>query len=222
MRKMVAVVYDAEWFNVNQGLRHEGLCLEYLSDAHAIVNEICSYFRPKLNKNGWKYEEYVEPIVATKIKKLWLRVYSQEDVTNKQLSFKFARGLVAEYKGFKVNWAEHAASARTLRKNVKIKKATNEEKKMHFEEVLTRKGPSTLKTSGNVLSSGLEGSVSFDSLKVRKVEGSCKYRGAPLDRNNKGRALSNPSFSISPHWSAAELENMKFVVSSKESLLGER
>jgi preprotein translocase subunit SecA len=135
---MVAVVYDAEWFNVNQGLRNEGLCLEYLSDAHAIVNEICSYFGPKLNKNGWKYEEYVEPIVATKIKKLWRRVYSQEDVTNKQLSFKFARGLVVEYKGFKVNWAEHAASARTLRKNVKIKKAANEEKKMHFEEVFDK------------------------------------------------------------------------------------
>jgi hypothetical protein len=49
-----------------------------------------SYFGPKLNKNGWKSEEYVEPIVATKIKKLWRRVYSQEDVTNKQLSFKFA------------------------------------------------------------------------------------------------------------------------------------
>jgi hypothetical protein len=93
---------------------------------------------------------------------------------------------------------------------------------VHFEELLTSKDPSTLKTSGNVLSSGLEGSVSFDSLKVGKVEGSCKYRGSPLHGNSEGRALSNASFSISPQESAAELENMKFVVSSKESLLGER
>ncbi len=32
-----------------------------------------------------------------------------------------------------MNWAEHPASATTLRKNVKLKKAANEEKKVHFE-----------------------------------------------------------------------------------------
>jgi hypothetical protein len=70
----------------------------------------------------------------------------------------FARGLVAEYKGFKVNCVEHTTSATTQREHVKIKKAANEAKKMHLEEALTSKAPSTLlsKTWEDVLSSGLE------------------------------------------------------------------
>jgi len=43
-----------------------------------------------------------------------------------------------------------------------------------------------------------------------------------MQRNVKGKVMSNPSFSNTLHWSeVAELENVKPVISSKESMLGE-
>jgi hypothetical protein len=51
------VVQDAKWFHLNQGLRNEGLSLKFLSNAHTTLTNISSYFGPKLNKNGWNYEE---------------------------------------------------------------------------------------------------------------------------------------------------------------------
>jgi hypothetical protein len=43
-----------------------------------------------------------------------------------------------------------------------------------------------------------------------------------MQRNVKGKVMSNPSFSYTLHWSeVAELETVKPVISSKESMLGE-
>jgi hypothetical protein len=43
-----------------------------------------------------------------------------------------------------------------------------------------------------------------------------------MQRNVKGKVMSNSSFSNTLHWSeVAELENVKPVISSKESMLGE-
>ncbi len=43
-----------------------------------------------------------------------------------------------------------------------------------------------------------------------------------MQRNVKGKVMSNPSFSNTLHWSeVVELENVKPVISSKESMLGE-
>jgi hypothetical protein len=64
---MVVVVYDVEWFNVNQGLCNEGLCLVYLSNAHTTFIEVCFYFGPKFEQK-WleiqivcKTNNYIDP-----------------------------------------------------------------------------------------------------------------------------------------------------------------
>jgi len=103
------------------------LFLEHVLDEHVTTFETSSYFGPKLNKNGWKYE-YLEPSSTIQIKKLCQKVYNQEEVTNKQLSLKFVQSLVAKINGHPNNWAKHVTYVKKLREHFKIRKVENEKK----------------------------------------------------------------------------------------------
>lgn len=63
-----------QWFHINRGLCNEGLLVGSSTKVDAPLSIVDPYFGPKANKNGWNYEEYVEPAVAAHIKALWCRV----------------------------------------------------------------------------------------------------------------------------------------------------
>ena len=62
--------YDAQLFHINRGLCNEGLLVGSSAEGDVPLSIIDPHFRLETNKNGWKYEEYVESIVAAHIKVL--------------------------------------------------------------------------------------------------------------------------------------------------------
>ena len=68
--EMNIIAHDAQWFYINRVLCNEGLLVGSLTMADAPLSIIDPYFRPKTNKNGWKYEEYVELAAAAQIEAL--------------------------------------------------------------------------------------------------------------------------------------------------------
>lgn len=64
----MAIVHDAQWFDATQGLCNEEI-FDSLSNKDVTFGEIYSCFGPKVNKNGQKYEKYLEPCVVTQILK---------------------------------------------------------------------------------------------------------------------------------------------------------
>ncbi len=64
----MAIVHDAQWFNATQGLCNKEN-FDSLLNKDVTLGETSYYFGPKVNKNGQKYEEYLEPHVVAQIKK---------------------------------------------------------------------------------------------------------------------------------------------------------
>lgn len=63
----MAIVHDAQWFNATQGLCNEEI-FDSLLNKDVTLGDILFYFGPKVNKNGQKYEEYLEPRLVAQIK----------------------------------------------------------------------------------------------------------------------------------------------------------
>jgi hypothetical protein len=119
MLEMTSIEHNAWWFHVNGGLLNEGLLVGSMVEADAPLSIIDSYFGFFKMKKGWKYEEYVEHMIAKQTKTLWCRVYSTNAVTNKQFTLRFARGLAVEYRDKKVNWLVHVVVSKKLKDHVR-------------------------------------------------------------------------------------------------------
>jgi hypothetical protein len=59
------------------------------------IGDINEFFGPKMNKNGWKYDNQHDEEVAKKIAKIYYKVTEKHKVMNKQVSITFAITIVA-------------------------------------------------------------------------------------------------------------------------------
>lgn len=84
------------------------------------VEEITQFLGTHFDKNGWKI---LPPRVTTEtqlwISDLYRRVFRKDIRSmNDTISLEFARGVVAESKKIKVNWAAYAVSASSKQRNL--------------------------------------------------------------------------------------------------------
>ena len=62
-----------------------------IGEDNVSFEDICHFFGPMKNKNGWLYKDVCAAEVIAEIKDLWWRVYEQDQIVNKQLLVHFAR-----------------------------------------------------------------------------------------------------------------------------------
>ena len=61
-----------------------------IGEDNVLFGDICHFFGPMKNKNGWLYEDICDVEVIAEIKDLWYRVYGQDQIVNKQHPVYFA------------------------------------------------------------------------------------------------------------------------------------
>lgn len=68
----------------------------------------------KQSKNGFKLCHSNDITIDIKIHELWPIVYQKTNIANNSISLTFAKGILAENKGHKVNWARYVAQAQNM------------------------------------------------------------------------------------------------------------
>jgi hypothetical protein len=81
--------FDVKWFVANWGLWNIGKDVLLITSVDVNIEDINEFFGPKMNKNGWKYDNQHDEEVAKKIAKIYCKVTKKHKVMNKQLSITF-------------------------------------------------------------------------------------------------------------------------------------
>jgi hypothetical protein len=106
---------DACWFHEHKHLAYGTIDVIKLKEVDVSQKDISSLFGPKSGKNGWKYASYTIPKAAQSILSLYRRIYLTARIPNNELSLQFARELVLQSRGAKVDWANFAAATEARR-----------------------------------------------------------------------------------------------------------
>ncbi|KAG0595805.1 hypothetical protein M758_UG199200 [Ceratodon purpureus] len=122
--------FSATWFHVSKGLNNFGYVPGIQkSDADhlpvSIVSEDDCCARWKKDASGFRYavEESMEsPKMQDRIESLYEETHFRSTNRTKAIGLSFARGILAEKKGYAVNWARYAALqfARCKKRNLQI------------------------------------------------------------------------------------------------------
>jgi hypothetical protein len=118
----VPPTFDAAWFVEHQSFHNDSENVLSLTSVDVNIEDINNVFGPRLNKNGWKYDNRPNAKTVKLIKKIYCLVTRKNKICNKQLTMLFARAIVAESKGKHVNWATfgvHLMNQKSIVKNVK-------------------------------------------------------------------------------------------------------
>ncbi len=71
--------------------------------------KINKFFGPRMNNNGWKYNNRPNKKLVGKITKLYCKVTRKGKICNKQPLITFAIVVVVESKGTPINWVAFGA-----------------------------------------------------------------------------------------------------------------
>lgn len=113
-------------------------------DTVVTIEEITQFLGTRFDKNGWKI---LPPRVTTESQRwigdLYRRVFRKDIRSmNDTISLEFARGVVAESKKIKVNWAAYAVAASSKRRNLILtRKARSQQLGVPQKRVNGRVGP---------------------------------------------------------------------------------
>ncbi len=91
------------------------------------IEEIYAVFRPRFDKNGWKYKPQIDVEFQGVIKSLYTWVFRKALVLNDTLSLEFARVVVAKNKEIRVNWAAYAYTTYRRQRSFEIARKTRHE-----------------------------------------------------------------------------------------------
>jgi hypothetical protein len=106
-----------------------------LTSVDVSIEDINNFFGPRLNKNGWKYDDcpYVEMVKL--IKKIYCLVIEKNKICNKQLIVSFTKAIVPKSKGKHVNWVAfslHLKKQKLVVRNAKQEVARIRASKMYY------------------------------------------------------------------------------------------
>jgi len=63
--------FDVAWFVANQCLRNADKYMFLITSADFNIEDINEFFGPRMNKNGWKYDDRFDPKITKKIAKIY-------------------------------------------------------------------------------------------------------------------------------------------------------
>jgi hypothetical protein len=214
----MAVLLDEEWFRVNRQLPSSGAIVEKISDSEVTQSDICSYFGPKFSKSGWKYLEHVTPSEAAFIQDLYYRVYGETNIPNKELTQGFAKGLVLQSRGDKVNWAEFAVCRLKYRKGVRAVKASNKGEKIEGSDCGVKSSPQVLGKKRSSADWNSRGKDISSFVLTPKAEGSeQRVLVKKVLPDGKGKGARGKSL-LGPAWTEADLVSMEAVLERNRAL----
>jgi hypothetical protein len=65
---------DVKWIVTNEGLQNIGRDVLSVTSIDVNIEDINEFFGPKMNKNGWKYDNRPDEEVVKKIAKIYCKV----------------------------------------------------------------------------------------------------------------------------------------------------
>ncbi len=99
-----AMAMDASWFESNHRLCNNGRNILKLIIEHATIEEICKCFGPYSSKNVWHYDQTYNEEEVKLVEEFYYKVTSKTQPPNYKFSLQFAKAMVCEGKGIKLNW----------------------------------------------------------------------------------------------------------------------
>ncbi len=126
----MAMAMDASWFESNCGLCNKGRNIFKLTIEHATIEEIWKCLRPCSNKNGWHYDQTLNEEEVKLVEEFDCKVASKAQPPNYRFSIQFAKAMVCEAKGIKLNWATFGAHLHEFCSQIQELKKNNTKKKI--------------------------------------------------------------------------------------------
>jgi hypothetical protein len=97
------------WFRDVVGLPAQGLLPSpNMGKIYASKKECEKLWGKRKSNNGFRYNTHDDESLKTRIETLIRQVYQRKQTPNSDINLTFAMGVIAERKGFKINWAKYA------------------------------------------------------------------------------------------------------------------
>ncbi len=101
---------NSKYFNILVGLSLEKLSPRQMNPKYVSLEECEKVWGRRYSKShGFKYKKScIDEDVIVTVKELWPKVYQRSIITNGDIGFSFAKGVLAQKKQYHENWASFA------------------------------------------------------------------------------------------------------------------